>query len=205
MTITVDIIKQLRSETGAGIMECRNALEQSGGRYEAALETLQARTMVRAQKQAEREARQGRIELYSHGGGRIGVMVEVNTETEFAARSEAFRHFAHELALHIAAEAPLYVSNEDLPEEVLEALARDAAEKARRAGKPERVVERIVAGVLEKYRNRHVLLRQPYFRDEAITVAQMLSRVINQVGENIVIRRFQRWEITPDAETEAGS
>ena len=205
MNTTVEIIKQLRSETGAGIMECRNALERSGLQYEDALAYLRETAKVNAQKQANREARQGRVELYSHGDGRIGVMVEINTETEFASRSEAFRNFAHEIALHIAAAAPLYVRDEDIPREVLDEQALEASEKARRAGKPERIIERIVEGVLEKYRNRYVLLRQPYIRDETLNIAQMLNQVINQVGENIVIRRFQRWEIAPDSEMEAAS
>ncbi len=127
-------------------------------------------------------------------------MVEINIETEFASRSEAFRHFAHEIALQITSASPLYVRDEDIPQQVLDEQARTAAEKARAAGKPEKVIEQIVAGVLEKYKNKHVLLRQAYIRDEAITVAQLLSQAISHIGENIVIRRFVRWEICPDAE-----
>lgn len=199
---TVETIKQLRTETGAGIMQCRKALEHSGLDYARALELLREQAAAQAQKQATREARQGVIELYSHGDGRIGVMVELNTETEFAARSEAFRSFAREIALQITAAAPLYVRDEDIPVQALESLSHEAVEKARSLGKPERIIEQIVQGGLEKYKNQHVLLRQPYIRDETLTVAQLLNQAISRIGENIVIRRFLRWEINPDSGAE---
>lgn len=202
MNAVLEIIKQLRCETGAGVMECRKALEESELNYGRALTSLQEKAALKAANQADRQALEGRIELYSHSNGRIGIMVEVNTETEFASRSEVFRHFVHEVALQIAAAAPLYVRDEEIPQEVLAAEARAAAEKARQAGKPERIVEKIVEGVLEKYRDRHVLLRQAYIRDEETTIARLLSQVVQQTGENIQIRRFVRWEICP--ETEAG-
>jgi len=148
MNVTIEIIKQLRSETGAGAMECRKALEQGNQSYEEALAYLQEKVALMAAKQADREALEGRIEVYSHNHGRIGVMVEINTETEFASRSEVLRHFAHEIALQIAAAAPLYVRDEDIPEPVLDEQALAAAEKARKAGKCEKVVEQIVEGVL---------------------------------------------------------
>lgn len=194
----VETIKLLRSETGAGVMECRKALEQENNRYEAAFNLLIEKAVQKAGKQSEREALEGTIELYSHCSGRIGVMVEINTETEFAARSEVFRNFAHEIALQITAASPLYVRDEDIPLSHLEELACEASEKARRAGKPERIIDRIVEGVLEKYRNKYVLLRQLYIRDENIPIAQLLTRAAGQLGENIVIRRFIRWEICPD-------
>jgi elongation factor Ts len=127
-------------------------------------------------------------------------MVEINTETEFASRSEAFRQFAHEIALQIAAASPLYVRDEDIPKHVLDEQALEADEKARRAGKSERIIEQIVDGVLQKYKNQHVLLRQAYIRDENISVAQLISQAISRIGENIVIRRFIRWEICPEQE-----
>jgi elongation factor Ts len=201
MNTTIEGIKQLRSATGAGVMECRKALEQSHQDFGNALAFLRETAALKANKQTGRDASEGKIELYSHGSGRIGVMVEINTETEFASRSEAFRHFAHEIVLQITSSAPLYVRDEDIPQQILDEQARTAAEKAHGAGKPARVVEQIVAGVLEKYKNKHVLLRQAYIRDEAITVAQLLSQAVSQIGENIIIRRFARWEICPDAET----
>ena len=201
MNPTVEVIKQLRSETGAGIMECRKALEQGNQDFEKALVYLRENATIKAEKQTQREAREGKIELYSHNNGRIGVMVEINSETEFASRSEVFRHFAHEIALQITSASPLYVRDDDIPQQVLDEQVRSASEKARSAGKPERIIEQIVDGVLEKYKNKHVLLRQGYIRDEAITVAQLLTQAMGHIGENIVIRRFVRWEICPDTET----
>jgi elongation factor Ts len=203
MNTSVEMIKQLRSETGVGVMECRKALEQGNQDFEIALSYLQEKAALKAEKQMDREARDGKIELYSHGNGRIGVMVEINTETEFASRSDVFRHFVHEIALQVAAAAPLYVRDEDIPRQALDEQAQVASEKARRAGKPERLIEQIVAGFLEKYKTKHVLLRQAYIRDENVTVAQLLSQVASQMGENIVVRRFVRWEICPDAENQS--
>lgn len=201
MNATIETIKQLRSETGAGVMECRKALEQCNQNLENALAHLREKAVIKAKKQTDHEALEGKIELYSHGNGRIGVMVEINTETEFASCSEVFRNFAHEIALQITSASPLYVRDEDIPPQVLDEQARTASEKARSAGKPEKVIEQIVDGVLEKYKNKYVLLRQAYIRDEAITVAQLLSQAISHIGENIIIRRFARWEICPDSET----
>jgi elongation factor Ts len=200
MTTAVEVIKQLRSETGAGVMACHKALQQYSNDYAKALAYLHETAAIKASKQADRETHEGMIELYAHGNGRIGVMVEVNTETEFASRSDALRHFAHEIALQITSAAPLYVRDEDIPPHILDEQAQAAAEKARETGKPESVVEKIVAGVLEKYKNKLVLLRQAYIRDETISIAQLLSRVSGSVGENVVIRRFARWEICPDAD-----
>ena len=200
MTTTIAMIKLLREETGAGIMDCRMALEQANANFDIALQELRAKAAANAAKRADREASQGFIELYSHGGGRIGVMLEVNTETDFAARSAVLRSFAHEVALHIAAAAPLYVRDEEIPAEVLEQEAQKAADRARAEGKPEAILPRIVDGFLKKYRDKHVLLRQPWIRDEEINMAELLNRTAGSVGENIVIRRFARWEIGADAE-----
>jgi elongation factor Ts len=200
MNPTIEVIKQLRSKTGAGVMECRKALEQGDQNFEKALSYLQENAVINAKKQTSHEAREGKIELYSHGNGRIGVMVEINVETEFASRSEGFRNFAHEIALQITSASPLYVRDEDIPQQVLDEQARTASERAHCAGKPEGIIEQIVAGVMEKYKNTHVLLRQVYIRDENITIAQLLSQAIGRIGENIIIRRFVRWEINPDGE-----
>jgi elongation factor Ts len=201
MNATVETIKQLRSETGAGVMACRKALEQSSQDFEGARAYLRAQAAVKARQQADREAREGAIEVYSHNQGRIGVMVELNTETEFAASSKVFRNFAHEIALQITSAAPVYVRDEDIPRQVLEDLRRATADRARVAGKPEKIIEKMVEGALEKSKNQQVLLRQAYIRDESVTVAGLLSQAIGQIGENIVIRRFVRWEICPDADT----
>jgi len=135
------------------------------------------------------------VELYSHGNGRVGVMLEVNCETDFVGRSEAFRNFAHELALQIAASSPIYIREEDVPQEVLDHEAQIATAKAREEGKPEAVLPRIVEGALKKFKTESVLLLQPYIRDESITVQQLLNDAVVKTGENIVIRRFTRWAL----------
>ena len=196
MQTTLEMIKTLREETGMGVMDCRRALEEAANDFQAALSDLRMQSAARAQKQSDREVSEGVIEHYSHDGGRIGVMVEVNTETEFAARSEALRRFAREVALQVTSTAPLYVSDEEIPARTLEELTAEADFAARADGRPEGIIEKITAGVLVKYRNTHVLLRQPYIRDESLNVAQLLDSVAGQIRENIVIRRFVRWEIT---------
>jgi elongation factor Ts len=197
MVLTIEAIKQLREETSAGVMECRQALEQASGDIERALALLREKGLEKSAKRSDHPTTQGVIETYSHGGGRIGVIVEINSETDFAARSATFRAFAHEIALQIAAAAPHFVRDEDIPAEILEKEAQQAEEQARQAGKPEALLARIVEGQLKKFRDEDVLLRQVYIRDEKITVAQLLGQAVSRVGENIVIRRFVRWELEP--------
>ena len=197
---TLEILKALRDETGLGVMECRKALDEAGQNYTNALDRLREIAAAKAKKRAENEAVEGVIELYSHASGRIGVMVEVNTETEFAASSEVFRKFVHEIALQVASENPLYVRDTDIPSSVLEEVGLEAAARARASGKPEPIIARIVDGAVEKYRNTHVLLRQNYIRDESLTIARLLDQVMGQIRENVVIRRFQRWVISSDTE-----
>lgn len=205
MVLTIEAIKQLREETNAGVMDCRQALEQANGDVERALNLLREKGLEkaakRAAKNADQPATQGMIETYAHAGGRIGVMVEINCETDFAARSEALRSFAHEIALQVAAAAPRFVRDEDIPTEILEEEVRQASERARQAGKPEPILARIVEGQLKKFREENVLLRQAYIRDEKITVTQLLGQIVAQVGESIAIRRFVRWEMEPDDST----
>jgi elongation factor Ts len=195
MAVTIEQIKQLREQTGAGVMDSRKALEQAGGDFDKALELLREKGMALAAKRAEREASEGMVELYSHGNGRVGVMVEVNCESDFVARSEAFRTFAHELALQIAASAPLYVRESDIPQEVLEAERSAALLLAKEEGKSQEVAQRIVEGRLRKFADEVCLLRQMYIRDDTITVENLLLQNIAAIGENIVIRRFVRWEL----------
>ena len=175
MAITTEQIKELRAATGAGIMDCRKALEEADGDVTKAMEALREKGLAKAAKRADRETSEGSLELYSHGQGRVGVMVEVNSESDFVARSEAFRALAHEIALQIAAGAPKYVRQEDVPSEVLE------QERAQ--------------GHLDNFLNEACLLRQPYIRDENITVLDLLHQNIAALGENIVVRRFVRWEV----------
>ena len=195
MAITTAQIKELREATGSGILDCRKALEQADGDFDKAVDFLREKGLATAAKRADREASEGKVELYSHGGGRVGVMVEVNCETDFVARSEAFRTFAHEVSLQIAASAPHYLRPEDIPAEVYEHEREIARGRAREEGKPEAMLERIVEGRIEKFKDEVCLLRQPYIRDESLTVEKLLMSNIAAIGENVVIRRFVRWEL----------
>ncbi len=195
MTIAIEQVKELREETGAGVLDCRRALEAAEGDFNKAVEILREKGLAKAAKRADREALEGTLELYTHGNGRVGVMVEVNCETDFVARSETFRTFAHEIALQIAAAAPRYIRSEDIPEEVLEQERQKARSYALGGGKPEAVIDRIVAGRLEKFMDEVCLMRQPYIRDDSIVVEKLLYQNIASLGENVVIRRFVRWEV----------
>ena len=195
MAVTTEQIKELREATRAGILDCRKALEAAGGDFQKAVDFLREKGLATAAKRSDREASEGMVELYSHGGGRVGVMVEVNCETDFVARSEAFRTFAHEVALQIAAAAPHYVREEDIPDEVLEHEREIARNRALEEGKPEQVLARIVSGRIEKFIDEVCLLRQPYIRDEGLTIQQLLLQNIAAIGENVIVRRFARWEL----------
>jgi elongation factor Ts len=195
MEITTAMIKELREATKAPMLDCRKALEAAGGDYQKAVDWLREKGMATAAKRAERQASNGTVELYSHGNGRVGVMVEVNCETDFVARSEQFRTFAHEIALQVAAASPRYVKEADIPAEVLEHENEIARARAREEGKPEAMLDKIAQGRLEKYKDEVVLLRQAYIRDAEVTVEKLLLQQIAAIGENIVIRRFVRWEL----------
>ncbi len=195
MEITTEMIKELRAATGAGVLDCRKALAEANGDYQKAVDYLREKGIATAAKRADREASQGVVELYSHGNGRVGVMVEVNCETDFVARSEAFRNLAHELALQIAAAAPRYIKEDQIPAEVLEHEAEIARARAKEEGKPDNVVEKVVAGRLEKFKDEVVLLRQAYIRDETLNVEKLILQTIASTGENILVRRFERWEL----------
>lgn len=195
MAITTDMIKQLREATGAGILDCRKALENADGDFDKAVNFLREKGLAMAAKRADRAASEGVVELYSHGNGRVGVMVEVNCETDFVGRSENFRKFAHELALQIAAAAPLYVKEEDIPADVIQRETQIATARAREEGKPEAILPRIVEGYINKYKDETVLMRQAYIRDESKTIQQLFNETLVALGENIIIRRFQRWQL----------
>ena len=199
MAISIEQIKQLREETGAGVLDCRKALETYNGDFEKAIVYLREKGLAKVAKRADREVLEGMLELYSHGNGRVGVMVEVNCETDFVARSASFRKFAHEVALQIAAGAPKYIRVEDIPAEVLEEERQKARSLALAEGKSEKVIERIVEGKLDKYYKDNCLLRQTYVRDENITLEDLRNQHVAALGENIVIRRFTRWEVGEEA------
>jgi elongation factor Ts len=195
MAVSTESIKQLRESTGAGMLDCKKALEQAGGDVNKAYDWLREKGLAAAAKRADRKASEGVVELYSHGNGRVGVMVEVNCETDFVARSEGFRTFAHELALQIAASSPLYVNETDIPAEVLEHEAKIAEAKAREDGKPEAILPKIVDGYLNKFKDEVVLMRQVYIRDDAMTVQKLYDNVVVSTKEKIVVRRFARWAL----------
>ena len=195
MSISAKEIKDLRDKTGAGFMDCKKALEDSNGDFEKAFDFLRKKGLATAAKRSGREASEGVVELYSHGDGRVGVMVEVNCETDFVARSAKFREFAHEIALQIAALSPQYVTVDEIPEKVLEKELEIARARALEEGKPENILDRITEGRLEKFKNEVVLLRQAYIRDDKLSIEEYLHGNIASIGENIVIRRFARWEL----------
>jgi elongation factor Ts len=195
MEITAEMVKKLRAATNAGVLECRKALEETNGDFQKAVELLREKGMVSAAKRADREALSGAVEVYSHGGGRVGVIVEVNCETDFVARSEPFRTLAHEIALQIAANAPKYVKAEDIPASVLEHEAELARSSAKDEGQKGPAVEKFVESRIEKFKDEACLLRQAYIRDESTTVEKFILQTVTAVGENIIVRRFQRWEL----------
>jgi elongation factor Ts len=200
MEITTEMIKELRDATHAGVLDCRKALEAAGGDFQKAVDVLREKGMATAAKRAERVTLNGVIDLYSHGNGRVGVMVEVNCETDFVANSEGFRKFAHEIALQVAAANPKYLKEDEVPADVLEHETEIARGRAREEGKPEAMLEKISQGRVEKFKDEVVLLRQAYIRDDKLTIGKLLLEQIAATGENIVIRRFSRWALGEQSE-----
>ena len=195
MTISAAQIKELREATGAGMLDCRKALEASAGDMDKAVASLREKGLATAAKRADRATLNGVVELYSHGEGRVGVMVELNCETDFVARTKEFRVFAHELALQVAASSPEYVRPEDVPPAIVDAERQKARTLAVQEGKPEKVIERIIDGRLDKFYDERCLLRQVYIRDDAKKVGDLLQEAVASTGENIVVRRFARWAV----------
>ena len=195
MDITIDQIKELRDETGVGILDCRTALEQSNGDFEAALESLREKGLAKAKKRSGREASEGVVEVYTHGNGRIGVLVEVNCETDFVSKTDKFREFAHEIALQVAAAMPEYVNEDDIDEEVIAAIRAEALEMVKEEGKPENIWNNIVEGKIKKFKDEKVLLNQKYIRDDSLSIQDLLSNTVAAMGENLIIRRFARFEL----------
>lgn len=194
MAVTAEQIKKLRELTGAGILDAKNTLEKLGD-FDKAVEELRAKGISRADKKADRVAREGLVESYIHLGGRIGVLVEVNCETDFVARTDDFKSLTHEVALQIAGTNPKYVSPEDIPADVLQAARAEFESEARKSGKPEPVVTKITEGKLAKYYQEVCLTYQPSIRDESTTVNDLIKNTIAKTGENIRIRRFARFEL----------
>jgi elongation factor Ts len=195
MEITTQMIKELRTATSAPMLDCRKALQEANGDYHKAVDWLREKGMATAAKRSDRDASNGIVEMYSHGGGRVGVMVEVNCETDFVARAEQFRNLAHEIALQIAASSPKYVKADEIPAAELEHEAGIARARAVEEGKPENVMAKIVEGRVEKYKDEVCLMRQTYIRDESLTVEKLILQNIAAIGESVIVRRFQRWEL----------
>ena len=195
MEISVELIKKLREATGSGILDVREALENAEGDFDKAVDYLRQKGLAKAAKRSDRDASEGVVELYSHGDGRVGVMVEVNCETDFVARSDEFREFAHEVALQIAASAPKWVTENQIPEDVIEHEKEIARARYKEEGKPDNIIDKILEGMVVKFKAENCLLQQAYIRDEDLTIQELLHEKIASIGENIVIRRFERWEL----------
>lgn len=193
MQITSGMVKELRDKTGAGIMDCKEALTASEGSMDDAVDFLRKKGLQSAAKRSARTTREGIIESYIHTGNRLGVLLEVNCETDFVARTDDFQTFVRDLAMHIAASNPLYISKDDVPEEALEKERAILEEQAKQAGRPEQVIPKIVEGRLQKYYEEHCLLEQPFVKNPDITVDEMLKEQIAKMGENITVGRFTRF------------
>ncbi len=193
--ITAAMVKQLRDKTGAGMMDCKRALQESEGDFDKAVEILRKKGIAKAAKRADREANEGVVTAYIHPGSKLGVLVEVNCETDFVANTDDFQNFAKNIAMHIAASNPLAIRREDLDQEVLNKEKEIYREQALAQGKPEHIVDRIVEGRLEKYYSEVCLLEQPYVKDPDKTIKDLVTETIAKVGENITIKRFARFRI----------
>lgn len=194
MSISIEDIKKLKEVTGVGLTEAKKALVEADGNFDKAMEEMRKKGLTRAEKRGEREAREGVIDSYIHGD-RVGVLVEVNCETDFVARTEEFRDLAHNVSLHIAAMNPMYVSIEDVPAEEKDRKAAEFVEKAKNEGKPENMIEQIAEGMVKKYFAELCLLEQPFVKEQTTTVGEFVKQVGAKLGENIVIRRFSRLEL----------
>lgn len=195
MAITTESIKDLREKTGCGMMDCKVALVETDGNMEKAIEILRTKGLAAAAKRADRVASQGIVESYIHFGGKIGVLVELNCETDFVARNEDFQGFAKNLAMQIAAASPLYISRDEIPQEVLLHERSLFVEQSKQEGKPEKAIEKIVEGRMEKYYSEVCLLDQPFIREQKVTINTLLTDLVAKIGEKIVVRRFIRYQL----------
>lgn len=193
--ITANLVKELRERTGAGMMDCKKALAETGGDIEKAIDLLREKGLAAAAKKAGRITAEGLIDSYIHGVGRIGVLVEVNCETDFVAKTDDFRVLAREIAMQIAAAKPEYVRREDVPQEIIDREKAVLAAQAANEGKPVNIVEKMVVGRLEKFYKDTCLLEQPFIKDPDVTVGQVINDKVSKIGENISVRRFIRYEL----------
>ena len=195
MATTTEQIKELREKTGAGVLDCRNALQQCGGDFEKAAQSLRDKGLAAAEKKAERAANQGIVGSYVHTGSRVAALVEVNCESDFVAMTAEFQELAHDLAMQVVATKPRWVRPEEVPADVLDVERESFRRQALDEGKPERVMERIVEGRLEKFYSQFCLLRQLYIRDNDLTIDDLVKQKIAKFGENIVVKRLARLEV----------
>ena len=198
MTVTADMVKKLRQKTGAGMMDCKKALVEKEGNMDAAAQFLREKGIADAAKRSTRAATEGAIGSYIHTGAKLGVMVEVNCETDFVARTDEFRELVKNIAMQICSESPVCIGREDVPAELLEKEKQIAESQAGQTGKPEKVIEKIVAGKLENFYARVCLLEQEFIRDRNMTVQDYVKSVIAKLGENIIVRRFTRYQLGED-------
>jgi len=196
--ISAEMVKRLREITGAGMMDCKKALQEADGDLDKAQEILRQRGLASFGKRAGRQASEGLVDAYIHGEGRIGVLVEVNCETDFVARTDDFRGLVREVAMQIAASDPRWIAREDVPEDVVAGERKIYEDQARATGKPGEVIERIAAGKLEAFYKQTVLLDQAYIRDDSKTVGELVKETGAKVGENVVVRRFSRFALGKD-------
>src|SRR5579864_1420868 len=208
MQIPAQLVKQLRERTSAGFNDCRAALVEANGDLEKAIDILRKKGQAAAAKKAQREASEGLVGSYIHAGGKIGVLVELNCESDFVARTEAFQQLSHDIAMHIAALDPRYVRREEVTPDMLEKEREIYRAQAMASGKPEPVVEKIVAGKMEKFYEENCLYEQHYIKDESVTIGEMINQAISKLGENMAIRRFVRFkvgEVSGTGSAEAGT
>ncbi len=194
-TITAAMVKQLREKTGAGIMDCKKALNECKADIEKSIDFLRKKGLATARKRAGRALSEGTIQSYIHMGGKLGVMVDVGCETDFVAKNEDFTQFAKNLAMHIAATNPIAIRQEDVPQDVIDRELEIYREQALQLGKPEKIVDKIADGKLNKYFKENCLMNQQYVRDPDMTISDLLNEVIAKIGENISIKRYARFQV----------
>ncbi len=193
--ISIALIKELREKTGSGMMDCKKALIESDGNVEKAIAWLREKGIASAEKKSGRVAAEGIVDSYIHGNGRVGVLVEVNVETDFASSNQEFKAFVKDVAMQIAAMNPQWIRREDVPQEALDKEREIVKNQALNEGKPEKIVDKIVEGRMSKFYSEHCLLEQPFVKDDSKTIGQLLTDTIVRIGENISIRRFARFEM----------
>jgi elongation factor Ts len=203
VNVPAQLVKELRERTGAGFSDCRAALVEANGKIEGAIDVLRKKGQAAAQKKAAREATEGLVGHYIHAGGKIGVLIEVNCESDFVARTEDFKRLCHDVAMHIAAVDPRYVRREEVTQAILDREREIYLAQARATGKPEQVIEKIVNGKMEKFYEENCLYEQHFIKDESMTITELITQMIHKLGENISIRRYVRFKVGEGSDASA--